>query len=336
MCQEDADTGRESILGVSVSEAATAIVADRSADAEDDSLDRDAVEETLRVVAEDGEITRSSVESTLGDLSKVVSTPETRTELASIALGDAREAADHVAELDVVRSRLEAFDTRLGAIEDRTAALGEDLQNLVDRRDDLDNEDVYALARDVRELTERASDVQLAADDLQMDLEEFERWVGNPDVRTQDLEDDVTALEEALGQVGDAVDRLAGLDDGDPTAAVPHPGVAWADASLRIRLYDLLCTDLRAELAALRTWTDREDLDDDQRPDGIETRLDDLETLRSSLADRLEDLARSAWKEQYGDRLAAFEDALSEFEPPVRWVDVQAELDEHRGAIADR
>jgi len=344
MSQEEGDNGRDTILGLSVADAVEQVVA------RDDSRDPETVRATLETVAEDGEVTRDGVDSALGHASKVVSTPETRAELAEMALSEARERAAPVADLGVVQSRLDAFEARLVDVRDRTEGLGEDLQSVVaraenletaddpDAADDPDTEAVYAVAREVRRLTDRANDVQLAADELQVDIEDFERWVGDPDLRNQELGDDVDAFEGSLNELSAAIGELETLTGDGPKAAgqdvsAQDLATTWADASLRVRLHDLLLDDLRAELDDLRAWADREDLDEDDRPAGIEARLDDLDGQLAGLENRLDDLARPEWREQYGEHVAAFEDALSDVEPPVQWGVVQAELEEHRSRI---
>ena len=351
MSQEERNDGRESILGESVTDAAERVVA------RNDSRDPETVRTTLETVAEDGEVTRDGIDSALGHASKVVSTPETRAELAEMALSEARERAAPAADLGVVQSRLDAFEARLADVQDRTDGLGEDLQSVVGRAEDLesaedhgtsaddpdtadtpDTEAVYALARDLRELTDRANEVQLAADELQMDVEDFERWLGDPDLRNDELGDDVDAFEGSLNELSSAIGDLETLTDEGAEAvgeevSAQELATTWADAGLRVRLHGLLLEDLWAELEDLRTWADREDLDEDDRPAGIEARLDDLHHHRAGLEDRLDDLAQPEWRERYGEHLTGFEDALADVEPPVQWGVVQAELEEHRSRI---
>jgi hypothetical protein len=346
MSQEEGDNGRDTILGLSVADATEQVVA------EDGSRDPETVRTTLETVAEDGEVTRAGVDSALGHASKVVSTPETRAELAEMALSEARKRAGPVTDLGVVRSRLDAFEARLADVQDRTADLGEDLQSVVDRAEDLETDDetsaddpdteaVYALARDVRRLTDRANDVQLAADELGMDVEDFERWLGDPGLRNDEVGDDVDAFEGSLNELSTAIDEL-GTRTGDGSGATGEAvsaqelAATWADAGLRVRLHDLLLEDLRAELGDLRAWADREDLDEEDRPAGIEARLDDLDGQLAGLEDRLDDLARPEWREQYDEHLTGFEAAIADVEPPVQWGVVQAELEAHRPTVDDR
>ncbi|WP_435365112.1 hypothetical protein [Haloarchaeobius sp. DYHT-AS-18] len=70
------DTGTDDLAGLSVEDAAE-VVLDR-----DESRDRDDVERTLQLVADDGVVTCEAVDDALGRVSKVVATPETRVELA--------------------------------------------------------------------------------------------------------------------------------------------------------------------------------------------------------------------------------------------------------------
>jgi hypothetical protein len=171
-----------------------------------------------------------------------------------------------------------------------------------------------------------------------MDLEDFERWVGSPDLRNDELGDDVDAFAGSLNELSSAIGELETLtDDGaEPVGedvSARELATTWADAGLRVRLHDLLLDDLRAELEDLRTWADREALDEDDRPAGIEARLDDLDGQLAGLEDRLDDHARPEWREQYDEHLTGFEEALADVEPPVQWGVVQAELEEQRSAM---
>lgn len=375
MSQDDDEVDR--IEGLPVAEAVDVV-------AEDQERDPEAVRAALEAVAEDGVVSREAADDALAHVSKVVSTPETRTELASIALSEARETAEPVADLDVVQSRLDAFESRLSAVEARTSALGADLRRLVKLASDPDPGALHELGAGIRQLTEDANRAQRAADELSVDIEEFERWVENPDVRVRELEADVDSLESALDDLAEAVEGTLGDGDAPDTAgrsaaADPDPsdgdespdpsdgpdaGAVWLDATFRHRVTGLLLPDVRAELADLRRMAAREDAgghgagdadpgesdavddvppaddhdtgdnrDHRDRLDDLQDRLDDLDGRRAHLGERLDDLARSAWRERYGDRLADFEDALEEFDPPVRWGEVQTAVDRHRSRV---
>jgi len=338
MSQED-DAAPDDVAGLPVEDAVDAVVA------RDDGNDRDRgeVRAALETVAEDGVVAWDGVDAALAHVSKVVATPETRVELAARGLSDAREAASPVADLDAVDSRLTAFEARLAAVESRTADLGADLQALVARPGEGDPDaDLYATARGIRQLTADANEAHRAADELGVDVEEFEEWLADPDVRYEEFEGDVDAVERSVDELAAAVDRLAADlaegDDGDGEGAGDEEGntpadaaATWFDLTLRSRVIGLLLADVRAELADLRTWADREDLDHGERLDAFDARLADLDDRVVAAGDRLDDLARPDWRARFDDRLDAFGSALDGLEPPVDWGEVQATLEEHRG-----
>ncbi|WP_115863852.1 halo transducer protein [Halorussus litoreus] len=312
-------------------------------------LDPDEVRATLDRVASDGVVTRDAVEEALTETSMVVSTAETRTELASHALADAREAAASVSDLDAVAARLDAFESRLAAVEDRASALGSDLEALVEKTGDPDS--VYEVAVGTRRLRATAKRVQRDADALQMDLESFEEWLDSPETRFEEFGEDIDAVECSLDGLATTLDEMptaprgdaANSDAVDPDA--DSTGVDWAVARLRHRVLGLLLADLRAELADLRTWAERAARDDNRaadpaggRMDGLEemddleARLDALGARRSGLGDRLDDLARPAWSARFGDRVASFEAETADLDPPLDWSAVESAFEEHRPA----
>jgi division protein CdvB (Snf7/Vps24/ESCRT-III family) len=327
MSQEDGERPPDRIAGRPLDDAVDAVVA------EDDARDRSEVRGTLSHVTEDGVVTTDAVDEALSYLSNVVSTPETRAELAAIELSDAREAADPVADLDTVQARLDAFAARLDAVEARLPELGADLRALV--ADDAAHDDVYETAAEIRRLTVAANEVQGTADELQVDIEEFERWLGDPAVRFEAFAEELDALDGSLADLAEAVGSMTDAERGEQTVGGAEPAVAWADTALRHRSVGPLFPDLRAELADLRTWNDRDGIDAADRTAELERRLDDLHDRWQATGDRLHDVSRPAWRERFGDRLSAFEATLDALEPPIDWGTVQAELDEHRAAIDD-
>lgn len=303
----------------------------------------------LDVVARDGVVTGGGIRTALGEVSVVVSTPATRGEFAGIGLADAREAAEDVADVDAVRSRLDAFGARLGAVVSRVDELDERLRTLVDRTGDCDPAadpvEAFEVAREIRDLETAANGVQRGADELAMDLEAFVRWVADPAVRADDLEGDLDALALALDELAAGVDDLtASADavadrdesDGDDGTADEVPdAVRWFDLALRHRVLALLAADLRAELDDCRTLAARND-DSGDRLSAVETRLDDLRERRRSLGERLDGVGRPAWRERFDGRLHDFETALDAYDPPVEWAAVGETLEAHRPDGADR
>lgn len=301
-----------------------------SSSSESDARDAETVRATLDRVTSDGVVSHDAAEEALSEASKVVSTAETRAELAALELSDAREAAEPVADLDAVAARLDGFEARLASVEDQVTELGSELEGLVGRTDEPGA--LYAVALGIRRLTAAANEVQRTADELQLDLESFERWLASPEARFEDLDADADAVERSIDELAAATDEIA---DGSATDA----GAAWADARLRVRVTGLLVDDLRAELADLRAWNDGERAEEgraeEERADGLADRLADLETRLATVEGRLDGFTRSAWEERFGDRLAAFETATADLEPPLAWGAVQAAYDEHRPEVEE-
>lgn len=346
MSHEDGERPPDSLEGRSLDEAVDVVTA-----REEDTEPADVRGALSYVTDEDGVVTSAAVDDAFGELSKVVSTPETRTELARIAFEDATETAEPVDDVDVVRARLDRFEERLEQIEAHVPDLGRELRDLVHD----DEADLYDVAVRIQRLTAAANRAQGAADELQVDLEEFERWVGSAAVRHDEFADELDALDGSLDELARAVDAVAAnvdenaSDDGDgdgdgggeDAGSGTDPALVWVDASLRHRAVALLFADLRAELDALREWPasdeasadDRTERDDGDRTAELDGRLDDLEARWRSLGHRLDDVARPAWHERYGDVLGDFADAVDDLEPPLDWSEVQAALDEHRNRV---
>ncbi|MEF8851982.1 MAG: hypothetical protein V5A44_03000 [Haloarculaceae archaeon] len=343
--------GSPPLAGMDVDDAVEAVVS------ADQGREREGARETLSYVSEGGVVTEAAVEDATARVSKAVATPETRVELAEIALETAREDAAPVRDLAVVAARLDDYAVELDRLRDRLEAVQAALRDLVDRADDPDS--LYGFGRECRDVTERANALQQAADDLKFELEaEFDQWLSNPATRATHLVGDVDAVEAMCDELTGIAEALDDADEGEtPTLpggeTVADPAVVWFDAALRVRLAGLLLADLRAELADLRTWADREA---EERPDDaagagakaddpggtdadalvdVESRLDSLDVRTSGLEDWLAALAKPAWRRRFGDRVATFEHAVSDRRPPVDWSAVQATLEDHRSAALD-
>lgn len=266
-----------------------------------------------------------AADGSLADASMAVSTAETRTEMASIAVSDARDAAESAPDLDAVAARLDAFEARLASIEGRLSELTADLETLVERGGATASGD--EAATEPRRLAADAAAVQRTADELSADLDSFERWVADPETRYRELAADVDAVEGSLAELAAAVeevaDERASGSDGD--------GVAWGEARLHHRVAELLLADVRAELADLRTWDDREG-DERCRSAELDDRLDGLDARAAELGDRLDGLTRPEWEERFGEHVVAFEDATADLDPPIDWTAVQSVFEEHRPA----
>ncbi len=284
--------------------------------------DPDEIATTLELVAEDGVVSRDRVDEALAGLAKVVSTPETRVEVAERAVTEAREAAAGIdVDVDAVSHRLAGLDARLDAVADAVDALGDRLSDLLD--DAGDPAALYEVAAGIRDLTDAANAAQRRADELRDDAEATARWLRDPEVRREEFDADVDAVADSVETLASTVDWLAGDADRSPDRVdIDDPGAGWADATVDARVTGLLVEDLRAELVDLRALAD-----DGSSFDTHERRLTDLAARRDALVTRLDDLARPAWRETHGDRVAAATDRVDSFDPPVDWGAVQAALD---------
>lgn len=320
MSHEDREPAPNSLAGRSLDDAVDAVVN------RDESHDPDEVRRVLSSVTEDGVVSTDAADDAVAHLSKVVSTPETRTELAAIALADAKEAAEPVAHLDVVQARLDQYQTRLDELEAYVPDLGEELQAVA-----ADDGDLYERAVRIQRLTTAANRTQGAADELQVDLEEFERWLSNQTVRYDEFADELDALEGSIEELTARAEEVASVLE---TATETHvtlnedPMASWVDVSLRHRALGLLFDDLRAELETLREWPGTESTD---RAADLQARLADLRTRWETTGDRL--AAVGSDEARYTDFLEAFENDLDAYEPPIDWREVQSTLDDYRERV---
>ncbi|SEL26214.1 halo transducer protein [Haloferax larsenii] len=314
------------IVGLSKDDAVDALLT------EDESRDPEYVRAVLdHVTDDDGVVTQSAVDSAVTDTSMMLSTAETRVELAEIALSDAEEEASDVTDVDAVRTRLDSFEETVTAAEKRVSALGSELQSLSHwQRDD---RPVFDLVTELRDVASDAQTVQMVADDTQLELEDFERWLTDHDLRRRDLDTDVDALEQSLDDISRTRENISSVvSDSDSSDELDGDDAAhaWYEAALRCRVVPLLVADVRAELDDLRELARRDDVDETGGLDDIGERLDDIDARVERLTEQLDSFAQSAWTDRYGDDLDAFQSALDEFEPPVSWGAVQETLDQYR------
>lgn len=275
------------------------------------------VRDALEPVTDNGVVTREAVETAVSDTGKLLATAETRIELAGDAYADAAAAADPVADVPTVAARLDGFRERLDAVE----ALIPELRPGLSVPDGVRRRPVatYELAVEIREVVATAQEAIEAADDLSFDAERFESWLARPDRRYDTFGEDLDLVADTADDLAAAVDAVAD-GAGDPAAR-------WADATMRARVLSLLVTDLRAELADLRVLAERTDA---PFRTGLGERLDRTEERVLGLESALDARADRAWRDRFGEDLAALEGALADVDPPVDWGAVDRTLAEHR------
>jgi chromosome segregation ATPase len=316
------------IEGMNVDEATAAILEAQP------QFDEGKVRGILHTVAEygdeDDQLTWDAVEGKLAHLSKVVSTPETRVELAEMELENALEAAAEERERRVVQNRLDGHAARLDSIQREVNDLAPHLEKLTQA-----DEDLFAVAYDIVQLQQRANELQGEADDLQLELEEFEKWVSNPRTRFDELDGDLNALADTLDRTVTGVDHIeVAVEAGDTDAlSVDDPAIAWVDATFTHRVLELFLSDIQWEFDALRTWSDEDGDDVADRVADLAGRLNEFTGRVDEVGERLDELRREAWVERFADERAAFEADLQDADPPVHWEQVQATLVEHRQTL---
>ena len=315
MTEAESDDDSVSLDGLPVERAATGVTG-----GEEQS---DKVRETLAIVAQDGIVRRTAVDDAVANASMVVATAETRVELAADKLESARATATPVSDLDLVAARIDDFDARLTAINNRADDLGEAVQEVLAMKAD---GDLYEIARRIRRVTNAATEVQRAADDLQFELESFEEWLGDADRRIEELTADIDALAESVDELDDVAETLAG----DHSGPEHDSARTWATAMVRHRVVALMIADLQAELETLRIWAERVG---ETPPSDIDHRIEAAQASHEAVGERLTACAEPAWIDRFDDQLTALDEALGEMEPPVPWAEVEAVAEKHRPAI---
>lgn len=289
----------------------------------------DTVRDALEPVTTDGIVTQAAIETTVSDVSKLLATAETRIELAGDAYDDIARAAEPVEDVPAVQARLDGFSERLSAIESRIPELRPELSI----PEDVETRPVaiYEFAVHVREIVVTAQEAIEAAEDFSFDAEQFESWLTRPDRRYDEFAEDLEVVVDATDELAVTVDALAG----DPMSmtAIVDPAVQWADATMRTQVLLLLLTDLRAELADLRTLADRTDA---HVRTGLADRINRAEEQVTDLNSALGTHATPAWRDRFGDDIAAFDSTLNRFDPPVDWGAVDRTLAEHQPDGSDK
>ncbi|WP_206424998.1 coiled-coil domain-containing protein [Halosimplex salinum] len=312
-----AGTDAAPLDGLALDEAAERVLARET------GRDAETARASLSYAAENGVVSEAALGDALAEASKLVATAETRAELARIALDEAREAAASVEDVPTVAARIERFEHDVSAVEERAADLGPSLQSVVDDRGEPAAR--FAVADGVRRVEQRARSVQRDADDCQFDIEAFERWLDSHGTRVRELDEDADAFASSLDDLAAAVEAV---EDAETDA---DPARVWFDATLRHRVAGLTVADMRAELADLRTWADREGAGPaDPSLDDLADRLGDLDARREALGERLAERAEPAWRSRFGDTLADLEGELDGLAPPVDWGAVGEALEECR------
>lgn len=289
----------------------------------DDDADPSEVRETLGIVAQDSVVRRSAVDDAVGNASMVVTTAETRVELAGDKLNSAQNAAEPVADIERVSHRLHRFESQLTHLKEHANELGNAIQEILAMKND---GNLYEIATRIKQVTRDATDVQRVADDMQLELDSFIEWLTDADTREEELTADVNALADSVNELEEIVEAIE--RDGSDFEA--KPANRWAAAMVRHRVASLMIRDLEAEVDSLRTWAEREDT---RPPSNISPQLAEIRSTHETVGERLTASAEPAWTAQFDDQLTALDDALEEMEPPVSWAEVENIAHEHKPTV---
>jgi hypothetical protein len=203
-------------------------------------------------------------------------------------------------------------------VQDRTGELGDQLATVID------GDDLYDTAAGIRTLRENAGNVQTAADDLLLDVRRFEAWMEDPTVRHDDLAEDAELLADAVDDLAAALDRPR-ADDPETRAR------RRAETAMRHRTLDLMLSDLRWELDAIRRVDERQGVEDEQND--VEGRIRGISERLSTVDDRLADVDTSDGSAHHEEQVLALDDALAATDHPVAWDTVQRVFEQHRAAL---
>ncbi|ELZ45238.1 halo transducer protein [Halorubrum californiense DSM 19288] len=282
--------------------------------------DPESIRTWLDPFTDDGTVSSAAIEASVTDVAQILATAETRVDLATRTHEETTAAAADAPDLDIVAVRRRAFGDRLDDLRADVEALGDELG---EARSGLDSPvELYRAAVALHEVTTDAQDIVRIAHDLETELEAFEAWLNSANRRHDALVDEVDAAAESVAAVAETVESLRDVAEPDRER--------WFDATVQTRVLDLVVADLRAEADDLRTWAGRDGV---SFPDGVDERLDGLET---EVADHAAALADGpAWDDRFEERLDGLDTELEAVEPPVAWARVDETVAEVRSALSD-
>jgi chromosome segregation ATPase len=295
-------------------------------------------------------VRKRAEERTDGDVDSVLTAIEDRADDGRITV-DAfadwhRACRDHhrsaAADVDDAEARFEALRdsidpaergnnqvrARVDEYESQFEAMRSALSTTADRLDATQaRPDSPAAAYEVAEQLRRAGlvvhEVAHSLHHVEAELDAFETWLDDPATRIDDLGDEIEGFERYLDNTEGLLDRL----ESDDTDGI-RPFDAWLSAHHLQRMMSLVFDDLRADIADLEAWLERQDGSYDDEVAALRDRLDALEARHGTCSERLDAAAADiegfeAKRAEVADSLARFEAALDEHEPPVDWEAVE-------------
>jgi chromosome segregation ATPase len=235
------------------------------------------------------------------------------------ALRDSIRPAER--ETNQVRARIEEYESQIDAM--RSA-----LSTTADRLDATPKRPgspaaAYEAADQLRRAGVVVHEVAHSHHHVEEGLDAFETWLDDPETRIDEFGDEIGGFERYLDNTEGLLDRLES-DDSDEF----EPFDAWLSAYHLQRMMALVFDELRADMAELETWLERQNGDYDDELARLRDRLDTLEGRHGTCSERLDTAASGIEKFEakrgaVADSLDRFEAALDEHEPPVDWESVE-------------
>ncbi|AXG05975.1 hypothetical protein DU500_05690 [Haloplanus rubicundus] len=224
-------------------------------------------------------------------------------------------------ETNQVRARIEEYESQIDAMRSALSTTADRLDATPERPDS--PAAAFEAAAQLRRAGRVVHEVAHSHHHVEEGLDAFETWLDDPATRIDDFGDEIGGFERYLDNTEGLLDRLES-DDSDEF----EPFDAWLSAYHLQRMMALVFDELRADMAELETWLERQDGHYDDDLSALRDRLDALETRHETCSERLD--AAAADIEEFeskraavADSLDCFEAALDEHEPPVDWEAVE-------------
>lgn len=247
----------------------------------------------------------------------------------------AAEVDEVEAEFEALREGLDPVDrdsnqvrARIDEYADQFDAMRSALATTDDRLDATPAEPespatAYESAEQLRRAERVVHEVAHSLHHLESDVESFETWLHDPATRLDDLGEEMGGFERYLDNTEGLLDRLEAADTDDI-----RPFGSWLSAYHLQRMMALVFEELRADIADLDAWLDRQEGSYDDELAGLRERLGALEARHETCSDRLDAAAADiedfdAKRAEVAESVDEFEAALDEQEPPVDWGEVE-------------
>lgn len=233
-----------------------------------------------------------------------------------------REGLDPVERESIqVRARIDEYRDQFDSMRSALATTADRLDDTPARPES--PAAIYESAEQLRQAERVVHEVAHSHHHVEEGLESFEAWLGDPAMRIDDFDQEIDGFERYLDNTEHLLDRL---ESGDTEGIKPFS--AWLSADHLQRMMSLVFEELRADIAELETWLERQEGSYDDELAALRDRLDALEARHETCSERLDATAAdiedfAAKRAEVADSADEFQAVLDEQEPPVDWGDVE-------------